>query len=169
MSEEIVSIFNQFRTVICMCPECDAFSRLSDMHIRASGKTPKTWLDEFEASDRQIMDEENEFSEQEDRVRSQAVERGRAKVPNLVRQSMHSQFTKLPYDPYDIKPLLHPIDFVVFDGMNGGKVRDVVLLSRITNNPHMLSHQQSIKKVVESQSYDWKVVRVSIDGEVEIE
>jgi len=82
---------------------------------------------------------------------------------------MDSQFAKLPYNPYDIKPLLHPIDFVVFDGMNDKQMKDVVLLSRKTDNDHLLTHQKAINQTIKNKSYDWKVVRVSIDGQVEFE
>jgi len=69
----------------------------------------------------------------------------------------------------DIKALLHPIDFVVFDGMNKDKMKHVVLLSRKTTNKNLLQFHKGIARVVDDKAYDWKVVRVSEDGKIEYE
>lgn len=101
--------------------------------------------------------------------REKAAERGRAKVPEIVRQSMDTQFAKLSYDPYDIKPLLHPVEFVVFNGMNNGDINNVILLSRISSNPGLQNLQKAVAKAIDDKLYDWKVARVSLDGGVEFE
>lgn len=161
--------FNQFKIVLCMCPKCDSLMRLSDLHLRSTGKSPKTWLDEFELHQQKIEKKEEKFAEKEHDIRKKAIERGRTQVLNLIQQSMYQQLSKLRYDPYDIKPILHPIDFAVFNGMNKNKMEDVVLLSRKTKNPILKNHQIAVAKAVKSRSYDWKVVRVSRDGQIEFE
>ena len=80
---------------------------------------------------------------------------------------MDVQFATMKYDPYDIKALLHPVEFVVFDGMNKGQVDDVVLLSRNSTNENMQALMKSISNTVEEKRYDWKVARVSLDGDIE--
>ncbi len=162
-------MFNQFKTILCLCPNCDSLMRVSDLHIRSKSKVKETWLDEFERKQRQLEGKEEDFAREESEVRKKATDRGRTKVLDLVRKSMYSQFARLPYDPYDIKPLLHPIDFAVFDGMNKNEMHDVVLLSRKTNNPILQNHQTAISSVVKRKAYDWKVVRVSMDGQIEFE
>ena len=169
MSEDLLTIFNHFKTVLCICPHCDELARVSDLGIHSSEKTTETWLDKYDISTQELANKQDEFDEKESEIRKKAIQRGRSKVLELYRQSIDGQFAKLSYDPYDIKPLLHPIDFVIFDGMNQDQMRDVVLLARGTTNPHMLTLQKSIKQAIENQSYDWKVARVSIDGDVEIE
>ena len=69
---------------------------------------------------------------------------------------------------YDLNQT-YPLFLQTFDGMNQDQMKDVILLAKGTTNPHMLTLQKSIKQVIESQSYDWKVARVSINGDVEIE
>src|SRR6185437_15384146 len=110
-----------------------------------------------------------EFQEKEGEIREKAAERGREQVPEIVRRSMDAQFAKLPYDPYDIKPLLHPVEFVVFDGMNKGELNNVTLLSRASTNKYLQDMQKAVAKTIDDKLYDWKVVRVSIDGDVEFE
>jgi predicted Holliday junction resolvase-like endonuclease len=116
-----------------------------------------------------LEEEENLFEEHEKKLRQQATERGRHKVPSLVRKSMDSQFAKLKYDPYDIKALLHPVDFVVFDGLeNKQDIRNIVFLSKAVNNEPLNRFRDSIERITEKRDYDWRVARVSVDGKIEM-
>ncbi len=152
-----------------MCPKCNNIMHLSELHLRAKGKAPKTWLDTYNSKVEAIERKEEKFEDQESSIREKARERGRARVPQLIRKSMDERFAKLKYDPYDIKALLHPIDFVVFNGMNKDKMKDVVLMSRKTSNKNLLQLHKGIIRAVGDKAYDWKVVRVSEDGTVEYE
>ena len=118
---------------------------------------------------RSLEEVENDFSEKESKIREKAVQRGRKKVPKLIKKSMDNKFAKLNYDPYDIKPVLHPIDFLVFDGMNKKKLNEIILLSRKTTHSVMLKLQKSITNVIKNKLYDWKVARVSVDGQIKYE
>ena len=73
------------------------------------------------------------------------------------------------YNPYDVKAILHPIDFVSFRGMEQGDVTDVTLLSRKLSSPKLEKIHNAIADVVKKKSYDWKVLRVSQDGQVKYE
>ena len=76
----------------------------------------------------------------------------------------------MPYNPYDIKALLHPVDFVAFDGLNEKKqVDDIVFLSKKTKDKELNQVRKSIKDTVDDENYDWKIARVSIDGKIALE
>ena len=169
MADSFLETFQQFKTILCVCPKCNHLSRLSDLHLRSKDKVPKTWLDDYEFNLQKIRQQESEFEEKEGEIREKAAERGRAQVPEIVRRSMDSQFAKLRYDPYDIKPLLHPVEFVIFNGMNSGELNDIVLLSRVSQNQHLQNLQKSVAKAIEDKLYDWRVARVDLDGNVEFE
>ena len=164
-----IDMFTNMKTVLCMCPNCNKLMRLSDLHLRSEGEAEKTWLDKYDSKIDTFEIKEKEFDEEEEEIREKARSRGRAKVPALIRKSMDEKFAKLNYDPYDIKALLHPIDFVVFDGMNKDKMKNVVLMSKGTTNLNLLKLHQGIARAVGDKAYDWKVVRVSEDGQVEYE
>ena len=169
MSDLFLQMFQQAKTILCLCPKCSSLLRFSDLHLRSKDKAPKTWLDDYEFTVQKVREQESEFAEKEGEIREKAAERGRAQVPEIVRKSMDTQFTKLSYDPYDIKPLLHPVEFVVFDGMNKGSLNSIVLLSRLSMNPNLQNLQKAVARAVEDKLYDWKVARVSLDGDVEFE
>lgn len=141
--------------------------RLSDLRLKYGGKAEKTWLDLYESKVRTMEKKETAFEEQEAQLREQAKERGRKQVPNILKNLIHTEFTTLPYNPYDIKALLHPVDFVVFDGMNDNeKVNEIAFLSRKSQNGHLTEIRSSIKTAINKGSYDWQVARVDTDGNV---
>lgn len=162
-----VQMFNQLKIIHCMCPKCENIMRVSDLKLHSKEKTEKTWLDEFNAKEKKIDSQEEKFEEEESDMRKQAVERGRNQVQKIINQSINKNFAKLKYDPYDVKAILHPIDFVAFNGMNKGQVENVTLLSNKIANPHMQSLHSAIAEAIKTKSYDWKVMRVSQNGEVE--
>lgn len=165
----VLDVFNHFRTILCMCPECDNIMRLSDMHLRSRGKAPRTWLDSYEAKAERLGDEEGRFAEEKEALQKQARDEGQRMARRRVKKTMSKEMAKLRFDPYDIKPILHPVDFAVFNGMHEGAVRDILLMSKSTDNPHLARLHRDVESAVRSKSYDWKTVRVSEDGSVGFE
>ncbi len=166
MVQSFVEMFNQLKTIHCMCPKCDNLMRVSDLKIISKEKTDKTWLDMFDAKEKKIDRKEEKFAEEESKIREESRKRGREQVPKIINRSLDRNFSKLKYDPYDVKAILHPIDFVAFEGMNRGQVENVTLLSNKKANPHMQSIHREIADAVRTKSYDWKVLHVAEDGEV---
>jgi len=155
---------------MCICPECGEIARLSDLHLRYRGVAPKTWFDTYQSKLLALQKKEEFFGEKEDELREKSAERGRKKVPKIVKKCLCPEFARLRYDPYDIKAILHPVDFVVFDGMNkSSEVRDVIFLSRKTQNRELNLIWKSIKNTIEDENYDWKVARITIDGKMKLE
>ncbi len=110
------------------------------------------------------------FEEKEEELRQAATERGRRKVPIIVRQSMAKEFTKLKYNPYDIKAILHPVDFVVFDGLNKkDTLNEIVFLSRSIDNDHLNTIRRSVKRTIDNGVYTWQVARANINGKIEFD
>jgi len=144
--------------------------RFSDIGLQYGGKTPKTWLDEYELKISSLDKKERKFDEKESEMRDKATEKGRRQVPIIVKQSFDKDLAKLPFDPYDIKALWHPIDFVVFDGLNEkNQVSDIVFLAKRTKNIELTEIRKTIKKTIDKEQYDWKIARVSTDGKVKVE
>lgn len=166
MVQSFVDMFNQLKTIHCMCPKCDGLMRVSDLKIISKEKTTKTWLDILEEKEKKIDRKEEKFAEEENRIREESRKRGREQVPKMINRSLNKNFSKLKYDPYDVKAILHPIDFVAFQGMNNGQVENVTLLSNKTANPYLQNLHRAIAEAIKTKSYDWKVLHVAEDGEV---
>jgi len=169
MTFDLLTTFQSFRTILCVCPCCNEVHRLSDLRLKFEGKAEHTWLDTIEEKGLKLDEKETVFEEREAYMRQLAAERGRKKVADVVRKSMVKEYADLKLNPYDIKPLLHPVDYVVFDGMEEGKMEEVFFLSKSTRNPAISALRRQIRKAVEAKSYLWKVARVGVDGKVEWE
>ena len=144
--------------------------RLSDLHLKYTGKAPRTWLDKYEL--KLLFQEKKEklFGEKEANMREKSIERGRKKVPILIEKCLCPEFRKLKYNPYDIKAIMHPVNFIVFDGLNDEvELRNVTFLSRKTSDQEQNVILKSIGKTLDKKSYDWKVSRIAMDGKVEFE
>ncbi len=167
---DLLDVFQSFRRILCVCPCCGKMMRLSDLHLKYSGKAPKTWLDKHESKLLTLEKKEELFEEKESEMRKKSIERGRKQVPALINKCLNPQFRKLKYDPYDIKAIMHPVDFIVFDGLNKKeKVKNVTFLSMKTSNREQNIILESIRKTVNKKKYDWKVARIAIDGKVDFE
>lgn len=166
---ELLDIFQSFRRILCICPCCGEMMRLSDLHLKCLKRAPKTWLDTYEHKLLTLEEKERFFEEKEKEMREKSIERGRKKVPQLIKKCLCPEFKRLKYDPYDIKAIMHPIDFIVFDGLNKEEIRNITFLSRKIQNQEQKMILESIRKTVSKTNYDWKVARITIDGKVNLE
>ena len=172
---ELLETFQSFRTIYCVCPSCNNLMRLGDIRLQYAGVAPKTWLDEHEAKVIVLKKKEEKFQEDEKDMRKKATEKGRAQVPILVKQCFDKNLAKLPYDPYDIKALWHPIDFVIFNGLNklnekkSDVIDDIVFISRKSKDKGLNEVRETIKETVENEEYDWRIARVTDKGVVTLE
>jgi len=169
MNLDLVSAFQSFRTVLCICPECKEIHRLSDLKIEYAGKVPTTWLDQLGTKNANLDEKEEIFEEKENDLRKAAAERGRKKVWSLIQKSMNPKLAKLGFNPYDIKTIMHPVDYVLFDGMNDEELREVTFLSTATTCPSLVAARHQLRQVIKEQKYEWQVARVGIDGKISYE
>ena len=144
-------------------------SRLSDLHMKYSGKAPKTWLDTYDSKLLSLEKLEVKFSEKEREIRSKSIERGRKQVPALVNKCLCPEFKKLEYNPYDFKAIMHPVEFIVFNGLENKDLQDITFLTRKTSDQEQNTIIKSIGKTLDSRNYEWKVSRIKMDGEVKFE
>jgi len=93
-----------------------------------------------------------------------ATERGR-KAALDASASLDGVFAPRGMVADDAKVLIHPVDFVVFDGMgrnqDGSEISRVVILDERRDD----DIQRSIEAAVRDGSYDFNEVRISVEGE----
>jgi len=173
MADSLLNVFQQLKTVLCLCPNCSSLLRVSQLHLRSTAAAPRTWLDDYDEQIQKLQIKDDKVSLKEDKLYSQekemrkkSVERGRKKVVNTVLKSMDDYFSKKKYNPYDIKPIIHPVDFVIFNGDHDKQVNEVVFLSKKSNNPNLAALQKSVDECVEKKNYDFKTAKISNEGKV---
>ena len=162
--------FQEFRKILCVCPECGEIVRVSDLRLKTKGKVKKTWLDDYELRSDQMDLKEEEFNEIESKLREAAVEKGRKKAQKVFNKAINADFRKMKLDPYDIKPILNPVDFLVFKDMNSkDTISDIVFLSKRIENPNINRLRDQVKNVIENKNYEWLVARINNTGQIKFE
>jgi len=169
-----------------MCPHCSSLLRLSELHLRSKTPSPKTWLDEFdekvrilENKDDIISDKESKEKEILKKKRDKATQQGRKKVVKTVLKSLDTTSSEKlkKYNPFDIKPIIHPVDFVIFNGdyeakkskYRDNEIKEVIFLSKKSKNSDLLNLQKSVNECVKKKNYDFKLVRISDTGKITFE
>ena len=178
MDNSFFDIFHHARRILCKCPECDEISRLGEIQIKSGKKSSKTWLDDHQKNINDFDIAKGKFDDSEEEERNKGIARGRMQAEqdmrDLIKNSLMLDYQQMDYDPRDIKLISHPIDFVVFDGANKVRmkeqdfVKEVLLLSKKTDNPYFQKLHKSVHDVIENKQYDWKTAKV-IDNIIELE
>ena len=165
----LVEQFQLFRKILCVCPCCGDLVRVSDLRLKTKESDVKTWLDNYDLKTLQLSKKEEKFAEQEDALRDKAREKGRKEAKKCFNNAICPTLKSLKCDPNDIKPLFHPIDYVVFKGMNQEKtVNDIIMLSKSTC-VSLNSVRQDVKQAVINKQYDWQVARIDTEGKIKFE
>lgn len=159
--------FQEFRKVLCICPCCGDMVRVSDLKIKVKKTVEKTWLDDYESMMAKLEKEEDEFSKIEMKLREKSVEKGRRAAQKVFNQCINPNFKKLKINPYDLKPILHPVDFVVFKGMTDDIIEEINFLSHETENEMIKTLRNQVYKTIENKEYDWRVARINEEGSIE--
>ena len=98
---EPIILFQQARTILCLCPCCGKIVRLSDLSLRYKGETPTTWLDAYEKRLSRLELQEDRFTEQEETIRELARKRGRKKARQTIQNLVQTALPGCQYDPKD--------------------------------------------------------------------
>jgi predicted Holliday junction resolvase-like endonuclease len=162
--------FSELRKILCICPCCGEIVRVSDLHLKVKKPVTKTWLDSYESKIIEMNKKEEKFDEKEQKIRDAAVERGRNEAKKIVNNVVLPIFRTLKLNPFDVKPILSPVDFLVFDGMTEkDKIKDIIFLSRISKIESMNTIRKQIKDVISNKSYTWQVGRIDDLGSLTFE
>ena len=162
--------FSELRKILCICPCCGDIVRVSDLHLKVKKPIVKTWLDTYEAKIIAMNKEEEKFNEKEQKIRDASVEKGRNEAKKIVNKVVLPIFRKLKLNPFDVKPILSPIDFLVFDGMTDkDKIKDIIFLSKISRIESLNQIRKQIKDIISKKNYTWQVGRIDDLGSLTFE
>jgi predicted Holliday junction resolvase-like endonuclease len=163
--------FQEFRKILCICPCCGDLVRVSDLKLKVKGPAYQTWLDEYEKKSLFLDKKEEKFDEVEDKIRALSVEKGRKAAEKACNELICRGLRELKLDPFDIKPILTPVDFVAFKGMNKEEdINEILFLTREVGCCKEINQlRQQVKKAILQEKYDWQVARIDDKGKIELE
>lgn len=166
MKAPVLEAFQDFQRIMVVCPKCGGIHRLSEMSLSYRARPKPTWLDTLRRKEQKVTKAEERFEQKKEAMKEAARERGRRKIPALLKKCVPG-ICRLGYYPQDVKAMFDPVDFIVFDGMSRQpSVRRLVLLDGPPDNRRRERIQRSLQKVVKQGNYEWRTIRLSDDGQM---
>jgi predicted Holliday junction resolvase-like endonuclease len=169
MRNDLLRYFTLQRGIFGVCPCCGELFRLSDARVFVKTRPERDWMDKLDAEDERLGKLEERLEEQKEELREKARAKARLEANRLIR-NIDPVFAPRRLNPDDAKPILHPVDFIVFNGMKTqSAIRNLVLLDHETRSPERKRLQRSIERAVSKKRYEWRTLRVNEDGSVKEE
>lgn len=165
MKSDLVTFYRIQRNIFGVCPRSGDLFRLSDCKVYLRARPTKDWMDDLERQQALLSRKEEKLDEQEEELREAARAKGRKRALQVIKR-VDPVFTPRNLNPDDAKVLFHPIDYLVFNGMKAGAVRNLILLDRKGATKERIGLQKSVEKVIERGNYEWRTLRVEDDGTV---
>lgn len=98
-----------------------------------------------------------------------AAKEGRKNAMKIAKK-IDPVFSPRNLNPDDAKVIFHPIDYIVFKGMNPDRaIKKVILLDRTARSRDHRAVQRSVERAVSKERYEWQTIRVKEDGSVKSE
>ena len=96
-------------------------------------------------------------------IRKDAATKSRSTLVGKITEHFIPYLPEFPYDPQDARFLGAPIDFIVFDGMSEGELKEIVLVEVKTNKGSLNARERQLRDAVNEGRVKWKEVRRNVD------
>jgi predicted Holliday junction resolvase-like endonuclease len=166
MERQIVEFYSSLRQIFLVCPHCDQIHRLSECKIYQKAKPSVDWKEKIDKEIDRLESLEEKLKEKIDQAREAARQAGRKEADKIVKK-IDPIFRPLGLNCNDCKVIFHPVDFVVFDGMNDNtgdcSIKEILLVDKEKTGP-AAPIQNSIEKAIQKKQFEWLTLRVQNDG-----
>lgn len=103
---------------------------------------------------------QREWEGQVDGIRNDAVTRSRAVLSGQFSEQLSPYLPDFKYNPSDCRFIGKPVDFVVFNGLSDGELKDVTFLEVKSGDSKLNNNQRDLKKVVDSKKVKFDEYRI---------
>ena len=149
-----------------ICPRCEEVFRASEGGLRKY-KRRGDFLDKLRGKERQIRKSSLAFQKEREGIRIKGVTRGRSEAEEMA-ANIDGVFAPLGLTADDAKLIMHPVDFIVFDGMHKDKVGENLERIVVVNNSNNSSLASSqIERAIEEGRYEFVTMKANYDGSIE--
>ena len=92
-------------------------------------------------------------------LREDAISHSRAVLSGQFSEQIAPYLPDFPYKPTEARFIGKPIDFIVFKGMDGKKIEEVVFVEVKTGQSQLSPVEKSLKEAVENKKISWDEYR----------
>lgn len=169
MQKEVLEFYSSLRHIFGVCHCCGEIFRLSDCKLYQKKKPETDWKEELDKEIQRLDTLEEKILEKIEATKEAARTVGRQNADKLVRK-IDKIFLPLKLNCNDCKVIFHPVDFIVFNGMNNNDgdcgIKEIMLLDKDNKSGQYLKIQKSIDYAIQTKNYDWLTLRVENNGQI---
>jgi predicted Holliday junction resolvase-like endonuclease len=92
-------------------------------------------------------------------IRQDAIQKSQAVTLGKVTEHFIPYLPDFAYNPKDARFLGSPVDFIVFDGLSDGEVKEVVLIEVKTGSSALSSRERRIRDAIQCGRVRWEELR----------
>lgn len=105
--------------------------------------------------------EEEKLKKEVEKIRQDAIEKSKTVIRGKVTEHLVPFFPDFKYNPRDARFMGSPVDLVVFDGLDEGELRKIILMEVKTGKIAKLSDREKmVRDCIDSKNVDYEVVHV---------
>jgi predicted Holliday junction resolvase-like endonuclease len=119
----------------------------------------------IEALQKKLDQASEKLDEKEESIRENARTAGRDEA-NRVVTKIDKIFKPRRINPDDSKVIFHPVDFIIFNGMKAGTMKNLILMDKPQKTLNEKRLQRSIIRAVEKEKYEWVTLRIEDNGNI---
>lgn len=162
---KLVEVFNELKRIYVICPCCGEPFRLSEATLYTKSAPPRTVFEQMEDARLRLERRIEKFDENEDAIREEARRLGQLEARRRLRE-IAPFFVARRIDPQDVKLLFHPVEYVVFRGMQTDRCASVDFIDHPATNRECERIQRSLDGAIKAGNLEWQTFRINADGRV---
>ncbi len=102
--------------------------------------------------------------QREAEIRRDAVDRSKAVIVGKVTEHVVPFFPQFKFNPKDARFMGSPLDFLIFDGLDDGRLRKIILVEVKTGAANLSVRERSIQQAVVEKRVEFAVLRIQSSG-----
>jgi predicted Holliday junction resolvase-like endonuclease len=99
----------------------------------------------------------------EESIRQDAIQKSQAVTLGKVTEHFVPYLPEFTYNPKDARFLGTPIDFVVFDGLDNGKLENIIFVEIKTGAAKLNKRERQIREATKAKKILWAEIRPSLE------
>jgi len=96
---------------------------------------------------------------EEKRIRQDAVFRSQSVIRGKMTEHLIPWFSDFMYNPSDARFLGSPVDFIVFDGLSEGNLKELIIVEVKTGSSSLSPRERSVARVIEEGKIRFEIIR----------
>lgn len=160
-----VGVFNQLKRIYGICPCCGEPFRLSDTALYTKTAPAKTLFEKMDDERARLERCAERFDVREAEIREEARRLGQMEARRRLRE-IAPFFVARKIDPQDVKLLFHPVEYVVFRGMQTDRCASVDFIDHPARSRERERIQRSLDHAIKAGNLEWQTFRIGDDGRV---